>query len=356
MPIPLVIRSQSLALHAEGVAEAVGPDGSANQPVEFRVQVLCDGIPAKDEANSASYRDGSSWALLSKDGTVKLSYSDAKSGHFIFPDDAGMLEFRVLSRRQGSADTTQTQLVAVACLDAPAALHAKGRSLNELALASPNTTAREGPVAPAGSRKRANGVLLVKVSLPASRPTAAEAASAAPEPVSSSMAANVPQPAPPPEPPVAQAAMPADFPPSTPANTASAATTTASATQRAGGGAGGTSGGSVSVADMERLRREVEAEEKAVAAARAEAERLESELEASRGETHVLVQELEHAKDSLRGTRKADFKAHKLHVLDRQARQLTLQLQNTHQAIANAMDEREAEEQHCHRLMVSAAA
>ena len=91
------------------------------------------------------------------------------------------------------------------------------------------------------------------------------------------------------------------------------------------------------------------------AAALAEAERLEAQLEPSRRQTAQLHEELEHAKDSLKGRRKADFKAQKLHVLERQSRSLTLQLETTHRAIARAMDQSEAEERRLQQLVGSAA-
>ena len=54
---------------------------------------------------------------------------------------------------------------------------------------------------------------------------------------------------------------------------------------------------------------------------------------------------------SLKGSRRADLKAQKMHVLDRQARQLELQLDNTHRALALAMDSVEEEERRFARLV-----
>ena len=71
----LVIRAQTLALHAEGVAAAVGSDGNPDEPIELRVQIMSDGTPAFDEASeagSSSEQDGSPWAPLSKERTIKF--------------------------------------------------------------------------------------------------------------------------------------------------------------------------------------------------------------------------------------------------------------------------------------------
>ena len=63
------------------------------------------------------------------------------------------------------------------------------------------------------------------------------------------------------------------------------------------------------------------------------------------------AEDLEKAKASLKGSRRADLKAQKLHVLDRQTRQLELQLDNTHRALALAMDSVEEEERRFARLV-----
>ena len=329
----LIVRAQTLALHAEATAD----DGAA---IELRVQVMCDGAPAVD----ATGVDGSGWALLSQEQTLKFTYGQARAGCFDFGQDAGRLELRVLSRKQGSDDAAAVQLVGIASLDPPAQLRAKGSSWNDLAVLPPTTGAT------GASRTRAIGALIVKASVP---PAKAAAAAAPPAPAAPAAPA-VPAPPQPSTQPAAAPPMP--IPPQPTASKVS----TQVATQRVPSSIQphaprDDSGGSLSASELARLVREVEAEERLAAAALAEAERVEGQLEASRSQTTQLRQELEHAKDSLKGRRKADFKAQKLHVLERQARQLSLQLETTHRAIARAMDESEHEERRLAQLIGSAA-
>ena len=66
--------------------------------------------------------------------------------------------------------------------------------------------------------------------------------------------------------------------------------------------------------------------------------------------------ELERVREMLRGGKAADLKAQKLHQLGRQRRELEGLLGNTHQELANAMDDLEREKKRFDQLLQQAVA
>ena len=96
-------------------------------------------------------------------------------------------------------------------------------------------------------------------------------------------------------------------------------------------------------ASLEALRRAVEEEEAHAGVAQAECERVEADLADLRAEKVRAGDELEKVRDMLRGGRKADLKAQRLHALGRQRAELEVLLDNAHRDLAQAVDAVEKE-------------
>ena len=272
----LCIRPQTLALHREGIA-------TGDALIECRVQICCEGKPAVDDANgSTEPRDGSPWALLSTERTLKFQYRHAQAGHFAF-SGAGTIELRVLARKKG--DLGAPWLLGVATLEASEALREKGSSWNDLAVSAP---AGDASLNKSAGRNRAIGALIVKASVPAARVASEEIG--APTSVGGGAAMSVAAAAPLQQPPLGQVAL-------------RAGSTAVSGCTYSGGGGGtaslaagsaatrGGSGGGGGCSKLERLRLETLAAEQEAAHAQSQCERLEGQRDAARDQLAAMRRE-----------------------------------------------------------------
>ena len=82
---------------------------------------------------------------------------------------------------------------------------------------------------------------------------------------------------------------------------------------------------------------------------------MEAELAAAKAERNAAGDELERVRDMLRGGRKADLKAQRLHALGRQRTQLERLLDNAHLELASAVDLVEHEKGRFERLLLAGA-
>ena len=351
---PLLLRAQTLALHPSAIPDL---DGTA---IECRVQISCDGSPATDKAQG----DGSGWAPLSQERTLKFDTKDSRSGHFEFASTAGPLELKVLARRQEQTDAEW--IVGVASLGTPAELREKGSSWNEAAVFPPPASEDGRKVGTPSSR--AVGALIVKSSVPSAAKVAATGAGVVEQcsGVNSSSLATFTGPAP--GSCASATALPSEakalneagtFPAATPLRQSGPHSSDPAASEPSAGSsllpAEGGAPVAAAAADLERLRRDAEAEEAAVLVAEAELSRLQAELDASRGQTDGLRAELAKAEGALLGTQRADLKAQKLHAVGRQTRALQLELENVHRALAIQLDSAQAEEARLARVRVVTA-
>lgn len=290
----LVVRAQTLALHPEGIA-------TIDAPVECRVQICCEGSPAVDSAEgSTEPRDGSPWALLSKERTLKFQYKHAQAGHFDFLGaGAGGLQLRVLARKKGVGE--EPWLLGIASLESPEALRNKGSSWNDLAVSAP--AIGDASSNKSAGRNRAIGALIVKASVPAARAAASEAAVAATSGAAAATsgaaaAASAASAAPLQHAPTGQLVMRAGSAAVSQSCSGGADSLAAggAATRggggecrgRGGGGGGGEGGGGCSSEELERLRRETLAAEEEAAHAQSECERLEAQRDAARGHMSAM--------------------------------------------------------------------
>ena len=107
-------------------------------------------------------------------------------------------------------------------------------------------------------------------------------------------------------------------------------------------------------ASLDALKAEVEAEEARADAMQRDCETAEAELAELKSQKAAADDELEGVRAQLKGGKKADLKAQKLHALARQKAQLELLLDNAHRSLAQSLDEVENEKVRFNQLLMAA--
>jgi hypothetical protein len=317
----IIVRAQTLALHKEAL--------SLTTAWECSVAVFHCGLALPDLSGS----DSQVWARLSEELTAKFEHPRPRSGHYELGDRLdGKFEFRIFVRAVGDEAGS---VVGVSTLDMINALKSKGSCWNDLTvIPSPSGAADAN-----GGQPKAIGALIVKTGLaPASSADepAAAAASAALQHVAGTVTTAV---APTSSDPASAVTGVAHVKAGVPVPAAAPEKQQRRQQEQQP---------SIDLAeDQERLRRELAEEEAAALRAQKECEALEAQLDASNAPRAVGPKELLLG----HGRARVDPRAQKLKVLRHQAEVLQKQLDQTHLAIAGALETVDDEERRFARLV-----